>query len=198
MRPDKLSERHLIQRISGGDRDAEVELFERYQLLGRVQEMVYCRTQLPLEDQRDIIAEALLAITVNLRAGKYNPDKAPLGSYVWGVARNKIRDSIRKRTRKFSEVELNEQVLEMNEKRPTQGDDLQTIHRGISQLDQKYQSIIVLRYLESRTIREIAEIVAITETQVRNRLAYGLRLLKNYIKDQDNFQQIDQKDRIGK
>ena len=67
-RPDRVTELNLIRRISTGDRDAETELFERFQLVGRIEEMVYCRTRLPAEEQRDIIADALLAIVINLRA----------------------------------------------------------------------------------------------------------------------------------
>jgi RNA polymerase sigma-70 factor (ECF subfamily) len=57
---------------------------------------------------------------------------------------------------------------------------------GIEHLPEKYREVIVLHYIEDQTIHDIKTTMGISESTVRNRLNYGLFLLKNCFSNKPN------------
>ena len=58
--------------------------------------------------------------------------------------------------------------------------------RLVSQLDDKYKSVIILHYLEGYSVKEISSILQISESNTKMRLARGRDLLKNIIIKEEN------------
>ncbi len=56
----------------------------------------------------------------------------------------------------------------------------------ISQLDDKYKSVIILHYLEGFSVKEISVILKISESNTKMRLARGRDLLKKIIMKEEN------------
>ena len=53
----------------------------------------------------------------------------------------------------------------------------------VGELNEKYRSVILLRYFEDRKITEIAQILQINENTVKTRLYKALKLLKNKMRE---------------
>ena len=60
----------------------------------------------------------------------------------------------------------------------------QTLFSEVMKLPEKYRIVIHLFYYEDYTIREIAKIMNVTESNVKVRLTRGRRLLRNVLKEE--------------
>lgn len=95
---------------------------------------------------------------VCLDAALENSDTIPLS----------LRGDLREEIRQFqSEVERNATFIR--------------VHQKLVALPNKYQEVIVLRYLEEKTIREIADILGKKEGTVRSLISRGMALLRRVV-----------------
>ena len=60
-----------------------------------------------------------------------------------------------------------------------------TFESMVKKLDDRYKSVIVLRFFENMQIKEIAEILSLNENTVKTRLYKGLKLLKMDLEAKD-------------
>ena len=168
----------LINRIAKGDREAERQLFREFDIFVKLGFIVRARVQVPREEQDDLVADIAGLILQLLRNGKYDPSRGSLGSYVKGVARNKIREYFRGTTKQIatSDVEIDELSASEEEDDPLEMKERFAAVTG--QLAQKYREVIIARYYKNMAIADIAALLELTEKQVYNRLHYALRLIK--------------------
>ena len=184
---DAARETELLREIQNGNTAAEQELLTTLRIPARVEMMIKSRLQINQDDLADMVADVLLAILVNLRAGKLDSSKGSVSLYVWGIARNKIRDYVkpgaaaRRQTVDLAEVTLltENYAVEKNEQR-------EILLKGIRQLAPKYQEVIILRYFEDLDVQEIAAKTALTPTQTYSRIHYALDLLRSQLKGMDD------------
>lgn len=91
-----MSLESLVDRIAGGDRDAEAELVQE---LGRGTKILLRRLAGDVELAQDLYQETFRIVLVSLRQGKLEqPDK--LAAFVRGTAKNLLRSEWRKRDRR--------------------------------------------------------------------------------------------------
>ena len=62
----------------------------------------------------------------------------------------------------------------------------ENLFEEVMKLPEKYRIVIHLFYYEDYTIREIAQIINATESNVKVRLTRGRRLLRNVLKEEWN------------
>lgn len=167
----------LLNRISRGDAAAEEDLLNRLQAVERVRIIIRQRLRAPIEDQKDLANEILAAFIVYLRRGMYDVNKGSITSYLWGISRNKIRDYLRNKSRFEKEVFFENNFESLTESDREFSELRDRFRRGITELDRKYQEIIIMRYYENLSTREISSQLNINRNQVYNRLHYALRLL---------------------
>lgn len=175
----KIDEKDLILRIAKGDTEAEQLLFSQFQVLSKVGIMVRRRVTTSRENQNDLINEIAIALLENLRRGKLDPEKGSLGTYMWGVARNKVRDFLKPhRVRKRQGQELEEYLLVDEPNSTGKLEDNDMLQKALSKLDEKYQNVLKMRYLKELEVPEIAEKLGRTPTQVYSQIHYGMSLLR--------------------
>ena len=58
-----------------------------------------------------------------------------------------------------------------------------TFNDIVNKLDIKYRAVIVMRFLEDMSIKEISKILDLNENSVKSRLYRGLKILKNDMED---------------
>ena len=141
--------------------------------------MIRARLQASPDYQEDLIADVMLAIVRNLRAGKYSPEKGPIESYLAGIVRFKIADHLKLRTRLAENQLPQEHLLPAADFRSEQRDLRNALRIAIRQLDKKYQEVLVLKYFEDKPVDEIARQLKIRPGQVYNRIHYGLGILRH-------------------
>ena len=87
----EASDRDLVEKIKTGDTQAEIRLLKRFS--PRISRKVSYHLGTGNTDLQDITADIQLAILMSLRDGKFDIDRgSSLGSYIYGVTTNKIRD----------------------------------------------------------------------------------------------------------
>ncbi len=168
----------LINRILKGDREAEQEL-----LLQFIEEIkIIVRHQLADSSEylEDLTNEICIALIENLRKGKFDPERAKLGSYIYGIAKNKISDFRKQKTDIIKEDISKKEIPiipEISER--FENDELLDIMRGqLTDLKPKYRKVLILRYYMERSIGEIAEILGIPKEKVSEGIYYATELLR--------------------
>ena len=167
----------LLERIKAGDIAAEEELLTSIQAFERVDAILQQRLRAPFEDRQDLANEIVAAFIIYLRRGMYHGSKGSITSYLWGISRNKIRDYLRQKKRFEKEVFF-ENNFETSFETDRQFSELRDrFRRGITELDAKYQEVIIMRYYLDLSPGEISSELNLNRNQVYNRLHYALRLL---------------------
>ena len=173
-------ERELIEKIQGGDRDAENQLISLS--ADKISIVVHRRIGREHENCKDLIQDIFVAVLESLRASQFDPLKGQsLQSYIYGITRNKIRDYFKCQSKKeflrenpstMVQVEAGmHSNLEKEELRDR-------LRYGITKLKKKYREVLFLRYFEELSISEISERIGSPKRRVSERINYAIKLLK--------------------
>jgi RNA polymerase sigma-70 factor (ECF subfamily) len=113
-------------------------------------------------------------------------------AFLYRVAKNLIIDYRRKK-KSFSLDQILEtgvdfteetQIMQEKENEFEKERDLELLTRTIGKMDEKYREVIMMRYVEEMSIKEISDILGITENHVSVMIHRGVdklkKLLKNY------------------
>ncbi len=185
------TEIELISRIRSGDHSAEIELLEQFDVVKRVQIIVRTRLTAPQDDYQDLVSEIVMAVLINLRAGKFDPEKGKLCTYIWGIARNKIRDYLKpKAARHRQSLPLDDHHLSVQAFSMETKEDMALLRSVVASLDDKYKEIIILRYYKELAIEEIGQQLELSNSQVYNRIHYALGLIREKTKNKNSFQNL--------
>lgn len=185
----KEQENELISRIQTGDIRAEQELLTHFHI--RIARKVRIDLGTANEDWKDIVNEVQLALIESLRKGRFDVHKGtPLGSYVFGITVNKIRDyfKTRKKLSNFSSDLLQERNLIYEEKSSFEAQELRkTLRKLLAGLKVKYKEVLYLRYYQEYTVSEISQMINIPPRRVSERINYALKLLRKECQKRNFF-----------
>ena len=172
-----LSDSDLMRRTAAGDRDAFTVLYQRHHA------MVYRFARLMTGSNsaaEDIVQEVFLVVMRD--AARYDPARAALSSYLYGVARHHTRRRLA-RERQFVTIdggcaEAKQHVTEDDvnatlERRQT----LQRLRRAILSLPRPYREVIVLCDLQSVSYNDAAAALGCAVGTIRSRLHRARNLL---------------------
>lgn len=172
----------LVARIARGDRAAFGELYDRYLPL-------VLRWSLRETGNREIAADlaAETFAAALIASPRYRAAKGSVGTWLLGIARNKLRESRRHRQIEDSarrrvgldRTELTDADLERI-------DDLVSLEgMGVVQLldtlPDTLREAVAQRVLEERSYEEIASELSCSESVVRQRVSRGLRNLRSQL-----------------
>ncbi len=185
----KKEDFEIVRKIKNGDERAERELFERFNT--KIIRKVIATIGNSDDRWKDLVSEIHVAILVSLRDGKYDPEKGvPLGSYVYGIVLNKLKDFFKKdkRSRRIVYETIPDSIeratedyeLEMSEMR-------KELRKQLKALKPKYKQVLYLRYFKQLSISEISEQINIPKRRVSERINYALKLLKKNWKNINFF-----------
>ncbi len=123
------------------------------------------------EDAKDLTSEVLLKVYKNLPGFK---GKSSLYTWAYRIALNHTNKFLLKRkVKKFislDELKAEPEVRHSEYNHVEQNELNRIVREAIGELPSKYRDIVILRYLESRSYDEIAEILGIPEGTVKSRL----------------------------
>jgi len=130
----------------------------------------------------DIVHDTIVAIFESIER-TYEIDKsASLGSYVYGITNNKIRDYYRdskKEAELYQDIALDSLISATNAEITLEREEFQKqLKKEISKLKEKYRIVLYLRYYEGLTISQLSEKIKLPPKRVSERLHYALMLLK--------------------
>lgn len=186
----KTQQIELVRRIQVGNRQAEDELFAHFI------EQIAWKVRITLgsnhEDWKDVTGDCIIALLISLRQGKFDVKKGNLGSYIYGITRNKIRDYFKKKKKQDEKEVRIDEVSEAVMLTVEQSElEKKEIHENamniINELPLKYGQVIKLIHCDGLSVGQISEKLNITPEEVSKRLWYGKQLIKKKYKNQDIF-----------
>ena len=169
---DAADDMRLVSEVLRKDRKATAEFVERYTdcVYSYVRRRVMPRT----EAVEDLVQEVFLAAWRNL--GNFRGE-ARLHHWLRGIARHKVEDYYRKRLREpEGRVEIEDALPELTfipryEEQLDRAANLQKMHRVLARLPETYGLVLLWRYLEQRSVREMAQLTGKTEKAIERLLA---------------------------
>jgi RNA polymerase sigma-70 factor (ECF subfamily) len=173
----EAADAELVIRALGGDRDAFEALYRRYQA------MVYrfARSMTGSAAMaEDVTQEVFVALMRDL--ARYEPRRAALPTYLYGVARNVTRSRLRREHRfvAFDDV-TSEEAEPATPDDPAEtlarSQDLSRLRKAIVDLPSRYREVVVLCDLHGLSYAEAAGVVNVPVGTIRSRLHRGRTLL---------------------
>lgn len=171
-----LADSDLMRRTAAGDRDAFTTIYQRHHA------MVYRFARLMTGSSsaaEDIVQEVFLVLMRD--ASRYDPARAALPSYLYGVARHQTRRRLA-RDRQFVAFDdeccdaaqyVTDDVTATLERRQV----LQRLRRAILSLPRKYREVIVLCDLQDVSYNDAAAALGCAVGTIRSRLHRARNLL---------------------
>jgi RNA polymerase sigma-70 factor (ECF subfamily) len=162
----------LVSEVLRKDRKATAEFVERY--TNCVYSYVRSRVMPHAEAVEDLVQEVFLAAWRSL--GNFRGE-ASLHQWLRGIARHKVEDYYRKRLREPEvRVEIEEALPELTvipryEEQLDRASNLQKTHRVLARLPETYGLVLLWRYLEQRSAREMAQRTGKSEKAIERLLA---------------------------
>lgn len=173
---DKVSDETLLALISKGDEEAFRTLYLRYQSqLVRYSARVLRND---LAQAADLVDEAMFDVWRS--AGNF-AGKSKASTWIYSITRNKVVSWLRK----TSELTLeDESILDAmidpsaNPHEELVLDDMKNqLLRLMDQLTEEHREVLKLTYFEDKSVKEAAEILAISENTVKTRMFYARKRL---------------------
>ena len=142
---------------------------------------------------KDITSEVFLKAFKSL--WRYRWQGIPFSSLLYRIATNEVRMYFRKGRRPIVSLDqlmeeigfepIDPQTLDAErveaERKLREYDDFLSIRSKMLALPIKYQDVIMLRYFERKSVKEIAEILNKKEGTIKSLLSRGIRKLKNLL-----------------
>lgn len=128
-----------------------------------------------IEDAKDISQDTFVEIYMKLKTLQ---DPRKFSVWIYKIAVNKSINFLRKKRRLFLFSKANSFVTEEKNKDIIKRD---TINFLLSRLTHDYRTVLVLFYIEDKTIKEIASILDVTESAVKMRLTRAREKLKKFM-----------------
>ncbi len=169
---DAANDIRLVGEILRKDRKATAEFVERF--ADCVYSYVRRRVMPRAETVEDLVQEVFLAAWNSL--GSFRGE-AGLRHWLLGIARHKIEDYYRKRLREPEvadeiDEELPEQVfVPKYEDQLDRAANLEKTYRVLAKLPENYGLVLLWRYMEQRSAREMARLTGRTEKAIERLLA---------------------------
>ena len=178
--PDR-SDKELVEAFRRGEREGFDELVMRYvRLAGGIAYNIVG----DYEAAADVAQEAFLKVHRTI-AELREPDR--FKSWLYGVVRSTALDWLRKqkrgRTSSLSQLEGHEELFpDAGRERPGAGAERRELEeqvlREIQRLPESYREVVILKYLDDRSYKEIAETLGITIETIESRLFRARNILR--------------------
>lgn len=156
----------LIQRAKQGDQRALVDIYERYQ--PSVFTYVFYRVN-DQETAEDLTSEVFTRMLANL--ARFQSRGRPILAWLYTIARNLVIDHFRQNARTNS-VPLESDLVESDQDHPMKAAEqslaYECLSRAMECLTEEQRQVIVLKFIESREISELVDILGKNERAIRS------------------------------
>lgn len=170
---ERYIEKELIKKLKKGKEEGYQIVLDTYG--DRLMKTCY----LILNDEReceDVVQETFLRVFKNIHS--FN-EKASLYTWIYRIAINLCKDSLRKRTFNLPYDDgLEIETLETVEDAISDSIDRKVLRQELLKLAPIYKEVLVLFYFEGLSIKEISEINGEKEGTIKSKLSRGRNKLK--------------------
>jgi RNA polymerase sigma-70 factor (ECF subfamily) len=179
--PLDASDAELIRQAIEGHREAFAEIYRRYGApVYRFARMMSGSAAIA----EDVTQETFTALLRNLH--RYQPDRAGLSTYLYGVARNFTRTRLR-RERRFVRLEATVDHEPISGRDPSaifeQSQRWMRLRQVIAELPSRYREVIIFCAIHGLSYAEVAVILGTPVGTVRSRLSRARRALAERLRE---------------
>ncbi|MSO83344.1 MAG: RNA polymerase sigma factor, partial [Acidobacteria bacterium] len=174
----EVSDPELVSRAAAGDKEAFGALFERYR------HVVYrfARAMTGLSHAAEDVTQEVFVILIR-ELPRYEPGRASLSTYLYGIARNLSRDRARRERRFFSLDALGPAPASSREAGDpfARIEDAQVgvaVREALVRLPMRYREAVILCDLHDLSYAETAAVLKTSVGAVRSRLHRGRHMLR--------------------
>lgn len=171
--PAKPGEEQFIKRAKTGDREAITRLYELH--VDKI--FRYVSYRVPETDAEDVTAEVFVRMVEGL--GKFTYTGAPFEAWLYSIASARVADYHRKHTRRQTE-EIDDKFKDddtLPEMSLLQEQEREGVREALSQLNPDEQQLLILRFVERKSHKEVAEIMGKHEAAIRTAQHRALKRL---------------------
>lgn len=129
------------------------------------------------EDALDVVSESVCKAYTNLHKLK---DPAAFYSWFYRILSNTARTFVKKR-RHFSSIEEFEEIPAPAERTT----EILAVREELRQMEQKYREVLILKFNQDLTFREIAELTGKNENTIKTIYYQGLQQLRERMNPHD-------------
>jgi RNA polymerase sigma factor (sigma-70 family) len=180
--PVNPAEAGVVRAAARGDGPARAALFDRY--LAPVYEFVFYRVGRRADTAEEVTQEVFARALAHI--DRYDPARGDFGQWLGGISRNAIRDLARKsRAPGTSMASDPAPVLgglpgrEDPAAAAAERDGQAVLMRALSSLPERYRELLRWKYLEERSVRDIAAGKGVTEKAVEGMLGRARAALRD-------------------
>jgi RNA polymerase sigma-70 factor (ECF subfamily) len=172
-KPENLTEQQILEEVAGGNKEAFCHIVTRYMTRAYSIALGYVHNH---QDALDLSQECFIKIFRKLK--RYDP-RRPFFPWMYEILKNLCLDHLRSRKVK-SAVSL--ECLQVADAPGADRDLKAAVWRGIDDLDPEHKEIILLRYFQQYSYKEIAEITGKPIGTVMSSLFYAKAKLREIMK----------------
>ena len=183
---ESKAEQHalLLKRIADGDRDAFTELYKIFQ----PRLIKFCSRMLKndIALAADIADEAMIEVWKS--AGSFSGLSQP-STWIHSIARFRMIGYLRKNKEVLQDDNFEQLNIEDNDLLPDEEmavtERNEQLVRDIGKLSEKHREVIELVYFRELSIRDISEMLDVSENTVKTRMFYARKHLKSIVSNED-------------
>lgn len=177
------NEKEIIEEIKNGKKEAFGLLYDHYQ--PRIYRFIYLKVS-QKEDAEDLTHQVFLSALRKIN--EYEERGLPFSGWLYRIARNEVIDFYRKRKLKVSLEEVNNtdsNLINLDQELNDKIDlkiQIENVKKAILKLKADYQDIIIMRFVDDLSIKEIAQVLQKSEGAVKlmqHRAIKALRQILN-------------------
>lgn len=171
----------LVREAQKGNTKAFAEIYDYY--FPQIHKYVYYKVS--EEHVDDVVSTVFIKSWSKL--DKYRKQKCAFGAWVFRIAHNTVIDHYRTNKAFY---ELEDRIADDNDAlNPERLTDItltgKRVHGALRNLGEKYQEVILLKYMNDMSNPEIANVMQVSESNVRTLQHRALRKLKSVIEEED-------------
>ena len=191
-KPKKGQEKKLYNQIKKNgkngsqDREAFIEAYDLY--VDQIYRFIYFKVS--SSDEAHDLTSAVFLKTWNYIQTNSLKDVNTLRALIYKIARTSVIDHYRKNyqvdsiDRKDKEIDIPDERQDIK-KQAEVSSDIQTVEEKLKELKGEYREVIILRFIDELTIKEIAEIVDKTRTNTRVLLHRATKALRELMEEEN-------------
>jgi len=183
MKIGKVEEKLLLYKIKNKDKQAFIKAYDLY--IDQLYRFIYFKVG--SREEAEDLCSAVFLKTWNYILTNSLKDEKTLKALLYKIARNLIIDHYRKnRVRETVSLDHGHGIEVIDEKQDTDRDleiktDLLVLETKLPELKDEYREVIILRFVNELSIKEISEILAKSKGNVRVLVYRALNALRELV-----------------
>jgi len=179
------SDKELVEKTGRGDMAAYEVLYRRFET------KIFHYLLSAIHDEptaEDLLAEAMVAVW---KGAKNFKGDSQVSTWIFGIARHKMLDGIRSRTRNRNETVAMDEAMEIvdpgenPEKKAEQDAEADIVKKAMGTLSTEHREVLFLAFYEELPYQEIAERIEAPINTVKTRVYYAKKQLKQALQQSD-------------